>query len=166
SLRFRSRPESHLAPRIVDTGAFGDDGLTLVSAEAALVTGPFHAQGEYAQAAVDATGGAADPDFDGFYVGGGWFLTGESRPYDGGSFGRVKPRRPLGAGPGAWEVALRYSTLDLTDGAIAGGEVDDVTLALNWYPYSNVRWMLDYVLADRQDVGEVDAVQMRFQIDF
>ena len=165
SLRFRSRPESHLAPRVVDTGSFGADGLTLASAEAAVVTGPFHAQGEYAQAAVDGLG-RPDADFDGFYVAGGWFLTGESRPYDGGSFGRVKPRRPLGAGPGAWEVALRYSTLDLTDGPVAGGEVDDVTVALNWYPYSNVRWMLDYVLADRQDVGEVDTVQMRFQIDF
>ena len=164
-IRFRSRPESHLAPRVVDTGTFGADGLTLASLEAAVVTGPFHVEGEYAQAAVDATGGA-DPDFDGFYVAGGWFVTGESRPYDGGSFGRVKPRRALGAGPGAWEVALRYSTLDLTDGGIDGGEVDDITLALNWYPYSNVRWMLNYVLSDRQDLGEVDAVQMRFQVDF
>lgn len=164
-LRFRSRPESHLAPRIVDTGTFGADGLTLVSLEGAVVNGPFHAQGEYAQAAVSGTG-ADDADFDGFYVQGGWFLTGEHRPYGGGSFGRVKPGRPLGTGPGAWEVAVRYSTLDLTDGPVAGGEVDDVALALNWYPYSNVRWMLDYVVADREDVGEVDTVQMRFQIDF
>jgi hypothetical protein len=29
-----------------------------------------------------------------------------------------------------------------------------------------VRWMLNYVLADRDGVGDADVVQMRFQIDF
>lgn len=166
TLRFRSRPESHLAPRVVDTGSFAADGLTVVDLEAALVHGPLSLQGEYTQAAVDALGGP-DPDFDGFYVTGSWFPTGEHRPYDGGSFGRVKPRNAWRAGGiGAWEIALRYSSLDLSDGAIAGGEVDDVTFGVNWYPFANVRWMANYVLSDVDGVGEVDAFQMRFQIDF
>ena len=175
ALRFRSRPESHLAPRVVDTGAFGADGLTLVDLEAALVHGPFSAQGEYVRAAADALpgasapGGASDPDFGSFYVYGSWFLTGEHRPYktSAGAFDRLKPERPwTDGGLGAWEVAVRYSSLDLDDAGFAGGEVDDVTLGLNWYPFANVRWMLNYVLSDRDDVGEVDAVQMRFAVDF
>lgn len=170
AVRFRSRPESHLAPRVVDTGAFGADGLTLVDLEGALVHGPFSAQAEYVQAAVDTLPGAgSDPDFDSFYVYGSWFPTGEHRPYktSAGAFDRLKPRRPWGdGGAGAWEVAVRYSSLDLADAGLAGGQVDDVTLGLNWYPYANVRWMLNYVLTDRDGVGEADAVQMRLQVDF
>ena len=166
TLRFRSRPESHLAPRVVDTGSFDADGLTVVDVEAAVVQGPLSVQGEYFQAAVDALAGD-DPDFDSFYVLGSWFLTGEHRPYDGGAFGRVKPANPWrDGGLGAWEIALRYSTLDLTDGGIEGGEVDDVTFGLNWYPFANVRWMANYVLSDVDGVGEMDAFQMRFQVDF
>lgn len=168
SLRFRARPESHLAPRVVDTGSFGADGLTLVDFEAALVHGPFSLQGEYARAATDGLGGV-DPGFDGFYVFGSWYLTGEHRPYENGAgaFGRLKPKRPWrDGGTGAWEVALRYSTLDLSDAGIDGGSVDDVTVGLNWYPYANVRWMANYVLADRDDLGQVDTFQMRFQVDF
>jgi phosphate-selective porin OprO/OprP len=167
AVRFRSRPESHLSPRLVDTSGFGADGVTLVDLEGALVVGPFSAQGEYIQASVDSLVGP-DPDFDSFYVYGSWFLTGEHRPYknSAGAFDRLKPRRVLGEGPGAWEIAVRYSTLDLTDSGIEGGELDDVTFGLNWYPYANVRWMLNYVMADLDGTGEGDAIQMRFQIDF
>jgi len=167
SVRFRSRPESHLAPRFVNTDHFAGDGVTLVDLESALVYGPFSAQAEYIQADVDSLDGT-DPSFDSFYVYGSYFLTGEHRPYKNksGAFDRLKPRRVLGEGSGAWEVAVRYSTLDLTDASITGGELDDVTLALNWYPYSNVRWMLNYVMADLDGAGEADSVQMRFQIDF
>ncbi|HEX6202466.1 MAG TPA: porin, partial [Thermoanaerobaculia bacterium] len=137
--RFRSRPESHLAPRFVDTGELVTDGVTLLGLEAAWVHGPFSLQGEWTQAAVDRSGGAADADFAGYYVFGSWFLTGESRPYDDGAIGRLKPARPFGDGTGAWELAARWSSLDLTDSGIPGGELDDLTLGLNWYPYSNVR---------------------------
>jgi phosphate-selective porin OprO/OprP len=48
-------------------------------------------------------------------------------------------------GFGAWEVVARYSTTDLSDAAIAGGEERNVTLGLNWYPAPSLRFMLDYV---------------------
>jgi phosphate-selective porin OprO and OprP len=163
--RFRSRPEAHLAPRFVDTGNLATDGVTLLGLEAAWVHGPYSLQGEWSQAAVDRPG-AADADLAGHYLFASWFLTGESRPYDDGAFGRVKPARPFGTGPGAWEVAARWSSLDLDDAGVAGGQLDDLTLGLNWYLYSNVRWMLNYVLADLEGVGDADVVEMRFQIDF
>jgi phosphate-selective porin OprO/OprP len=167
SIRFRSRPESHLAPRVVDTGSFGADGSTLVGLESALVLGPLSFQGEYMQGAVDSLDGS-DPELDGFYVYGSWFLTGEHRPYkrSEGAFDRLKPGHPWGEGPGAWELAVRFSSLDLTDATVDGGSVDDVTVALNWYPFANVAWKANYVRSDRDDLGQVDTFQMRFQVDF
>jgi len=51
-------------------------------------------------------------------------------------------------GWGAWEIAARLDSLDLNDGsgatAIAGGEGDRYTLALNWYLNYNFRIMADY----------------------
>lgn len=171
SVRFRARPEAHLSPRVVDTGSFAADGFQSWDLELGLVSGRFSAQAEIVQNTVDRIGGG-DPDFGGFYVYGSLFLTDDQRRYknSAGVFDRTKPSTPWGPdGSGAWEVAVRYSTLDLSDLGINGGEVDDITLALNWYPYSNVRWMLNYVLSDVDDNaggGDVNVLQTRFQIDF
>ena len=165
-LRLRSRPEAHLSPRVVNTDFFAAQELLIYNLEAALVRGPWSFQGEWYQASADTLSGA-DPDFDGFYVYGSYFLTGEHRSYDGNHFGRTKPANPFGkGGGGAWEVAVRFSSLDLSDAGVRGGEVDDVTLALNWYPLSNVRWMLNYVQSDIDGVGDVDVIQTRFHVDF
>jgi phosphate-selective porin OprO/OprP len=117
-----------------------------------------------------------DPEFDGFYIYGSYFLTGESRKYStsNGAFDRVTPKanfHPTEGGWGAWEIGLRYSTIDLSDGAINGGEADNITVGLNWYLNPNVRWMANYVYSDvenREDVSDDDLniVQTRFQIDF
>src|SRR5690606_11707201 len=49
-----------------------------------------------------------------------------------------------GDAPGAWELAARYSSIDLSDGSIVGGEGKTITLGSNWYPNRNVRVMLDW----------------------
>ena len=64
------------------------------------------------------------------------------------------------------EVALRYSSLDLSEGILTGGEQSSITAALNWYPNPVTRLMVNYVLADVKDVGDVSAVVVRSQIDF
>ena len=125
--------------------------------------------------------GFQDVDFDGWYAYGSWFLTGESRPYKKGAFGRVKPKHPLGkGGMGAWELGLRYSELDLSDwddvasgiGAPGShaGKLESVTLGLNWYATDNVRFMLNYVAEDASyGAGvsdEPQALQFRAQIDW
>jgi phosphate-selective porin OprO/OprP len=165
SLRFRSRPEAHLSPRLVDTGSFAGDGITLLGGEVAGVFGPFWFSSELMQASTDAPA-LGDPTMSGAYVQAGWFLTGESRSFSGGTFGRNKPKANYGPGKGAWEVALRYSTLDLSDAGVAGGEQDDVTAALNWYLNPVTRLMLNVVRADVDGVGEADFVLMRWAIDF
>lgn len=172
SLRFRQRPEVNLRDRLVDTGSFAAQGVDLLGLEAALVHGPFSLQGEYVQADVDAAA-AGDPSFSGWYVFASWFLTGECRPYAKGAFGAVKPCGDFLAGrcggTGAWEVALRYSELDLDDQAIAGGRMRNWTLGLNWYVNPRMRVMANYVLSDveRGAIGEtLGILGLRFQVTF
>lgn len=165
--RFRSRPEAHLTDRFVDTGSFTSDRVDLVGLEAAWVSGPLSLQGEYVYANADI---ASSASFSGYYAQASYFLTGEHRRYkpSEGAFSRVKPKKnySFGSGLGAWEVAVRYSSLDLNDSGITGGTLNDVTAGLNWYLNPNMKVMWNYVHADAGSVGTADMAMMRFQIDF
>lgn len=175
-IRFRARPESHVTNvRLVDTDELDSvDSLTPYGVEAAGVWGPVSLQGEYMSAAVD-SGPNGDPDFSGWYVYGSYILTGESRPYSAasGTFGGVKPDRPfaLAGGPGAWELGLRLSSIDLQDAKVDGGEEQDLTAGVNWYVNSNIRFMANYVKVLDLDGGpsgndEPSAYQLRAQVNF
>jgi phosphate-selective porin OprO/OprP len=171
-VRLRQRPESHLAGYLVNTDHFEADNANAVAVEGALVCGPASVQAEYTTAMVDSRMGG-DPDFDGYYIEASYFLTGEHRRYktSSGVFDRIKPKRNfLGKdkGPGAWQIAARYSHLDLEDADINGGELDTVTAGLNWYLNPNTRVMLNYVFADADDRydGEANILQTRFQVEF
>ena len=50
-------------------------------------------------------------------------------------------------GMGVFEVAARYSAIDLTSRDIQGGFQQDVTLGLNWYPEPFIRVMANYIHA-------------------
>lgn len=167
TLRFRTRPEAHLSPRLVDTGSFAGDSTTLLGGEVAGVFGPFWFASEVMQADTDAPA-VGDPTFSGAYAQAGWFLTGESRVFKAseGAFDRNRPKANYGKGPGAWEIALRYSTIDLDDAGVAGGEQDDITAALNWYLNPVARLMLNFVRADVDGAGEADFFLARWAIDF
>ena len=175
SIRFRSRPESHIAPRFIDTGAIAaDSSYTVAAAEAAAVWGTFSIQGEYMHKVVD-TLAMGDLEFGGDTVTTGYFLTGESRKYKKSSdaFERVTPKKNFslsGDGPGAIQLALRYSSLDLNDGPVAGGEMDTITAGINWHLNPNTREMLNYIYADVEPGAGADfdahIVQGRLQIDF
>jgi len=183
-IRVRARPETHNSPRLVDTSTIAMvDDLTKIGVEAAWVAGPFSLQSEWMQLQVSRDSGFDDVDLDGWYASASWFITGESRPYNKGAFGRIKPLHPVGKdGFGAWELAVRFSELDLTDfdiaagftppgyGGDSAGKLEDTTIGLNWYATNNVRFMLNYVMADA-DYGngvsdEPDTLQFRAQMDW
>jgi phosphate-selective porin OprO/OprP len=174
--RFRARPELHLADYLADTGNVPSETATTIGAELAGVFGPAHFQGEYLTASVAALGDSTeDASFSGYYVQGGYFLTGESRGYKGTSFDRTKTKSDFldEGGLGAWEVVARYSSLDLNDedAGVLGGKMDDVTVGLNWYMSSNARLMFNYVMAtlsdvDGEEVGKESALAARMQFDF
>lgn len=179
---FRTRFEFHFGPRPADTGVLPNDGEDILGIELAGVRGAFWFSGEYIHPEVDAIIEAVPLDlpaagptiqtveFPGYYVQAGYFLTGEHRTYStsGGYWNRQKSRSRLGSGEGsgAWELAVRYSETDLTDGPIVGGELRGLTLGLNWYPNSATRMMFNYIRSTLEDVGDVEAAVLRAQIDF
>ncbi len=175
ALRYRQRPEAHfIGQRFSDTGAFRARRVQLFGGEAALVYGPFSLQGEVIGAAVDSDD-ADDPCLAGFYVQGSYFLTGEHRPYkrSAGTFSRVKPRKNFreNGGWGAWEIAGRYSYLDLDAGPLpdTARALHNATVGLNWYLTPNVRIMWNYIRACVDGIDTSDAADIfltRVQFDF
>lgn len=149
SIRLRQRPEVGTGVRLIDTGALASvDDVTMFGAEGAVMYGPASLQGEYMMTDVDRAAGFSNPTFHGYYVEGSYMLTGESRRYSfgSGSFSNPKVKGIVGKGGyGAWQLGLRYSSLDLTDGDIRGGEQENITVGLNWYPTNNLRFMANYI---------------------
>jgi phosphate-selective porin OprO/OprP len=189
TLTLSDRPEVRIDPTVlVSTGAIaGVSGAQVYSAEAAATYGPLFFQGEYFWFNVDRNAFAPLPSlrFQGGYAEAAYVLTGETRPYNPGSasYGGIAPANPfsLTGGWGAWEIAGRYSTIDLNDRVgsaigVAGGRQTIYTLALNWYVNRNVRFMFDYLHGNvaRQvsptnfgDAGsKFDAFAMRTQVAF
>lgn len=167
-LRVRAQPDSTIdATRLIDTGnlAFAD-GVKTVGLESIGQYGPFGYQSEWGQMKVDRTTGRPDDTFSGGYFSLNWFLTGESRSYDGrtGLITRFSPKNnfdPKMHKWGAFEVAARFDELDLNSdkndaaGAtllgVRGGEEKNFTAELNWYWNPWFRIMLDYVHADAKN---------------
>jgi phosphate-selective porin OprO/OprP len=146
ALDIATRPEAHIADKkLLDTGMImnADDSL-MYNAEASLVWGPAHAQGEYFAESVRRVF-ASTLFFDGWYVQAGFFLTGESRNYDmkSGKYKGISPKRRIGA----WEIAARFSTLDLQSNDVRGGIEKDVTAGLNWWVNRNIMLRFNYVRA-------------------
>lgn len=183
SFRLRGRPEiQQSGPRLIDTGFHLADDTLRYGLEAAVVFGQFSLQTEYIADRVDYEDqDLGNPTFDGYYVQASWFITGESRAYGGGAFGRVTPNSVFGKnGIGAWEVAVRYSQADLRSSAkeavrILGGKSQDFTAGVNWYLNGYVRVMVNYVHFKVRDSLERpfgferikgDGVGARVQIDW
>ncbi|HOZ49143.1 MAG TPA: porin [Candidatus Hydrogenedentes bacterium] len=179
---YRTRPEAHLARRYVNPQGFPSfrlqdahvDDVDLLGTEALFLYGPFGLQGEYIQSYVD-TLFAGDLDFGGYYVQANYFLTGEQRQYKtaDGLFGRLIPKHNFSLGEdggwGAWELAARYSAVDVDDGPVRGGTEENLTFGVNWYLNPNTRIMWNYVHAMiEHDLyeGDLDILQTRVQVDF
>lgn len=171
-VRFRARPEANLLNRPADTGAIAADDTMIVGGEVAWVGGPLSAQAEYMLTDVSASTGGQDGDFSGYYAFLSWFVTGEHRTYkqSTGTFDRVKPQENfLAGGPGAVEVALRYSMIDLDDGAAYTDEMADITGGINWYLNPNTRIMLNAIHSEFESGAiddSADLLMVRFQVDF
>jgi len=169
-IRLRSRPESNVTNRrLVDTHTINDVETTvLLGAEFAALYGPVSIQGEYFHNRV-VRKQTTNLDFNAAYLQGSWLITGESRNYQAkrGVFGLIHPLKKYGA----WELALRYSLIDLDDHDIKGGKQNNFTLGLNWYVNYNLRFMINYIFVNahpnRNAVNESpNILQMRGQLVF
>ena len=174
-----------------DTGTFLARNSNLFGAETAVVYGPFSAQAEFVANALSgtpdlsATDDFNDPCFSGYYVEASYFITpGDHRSYSPktGVFGRITPQRNFRdeGGLGAWEIACRYSTIDLVEPGIPGKDVStyrgavanrvrNATIGLNWYlnPNTRITWNYIYSCLDSANVSaEASIFLMRVQVDF
>jgi len=169
SITLSDRPEVRIDPTsILSTGALGTaahpvDNAAVFGVEGAAGWRSLFLQGEYYHIDVYRRGLASN-GFDGGYIEGSWTITGEHRKYSppSGAYGGIAPDHPFepwsqNDGFGAWELAFRYSTIDLNDNftpgvvpaangnAVGGGRQTVYTVGLNWYPNANMRFMFDYM---------------------
>jgi len=169
----KSRPESHLAPFLVDTGEFQAESEQVIVPEVAWVSGPLSVQAEYFVMPVNSTE-TDNPTFRSGYVQGSYFLTGEYRSYSDseGHFTAVTPKRGfitsqgIGRGPGAWEMAFRFSALDLNSKQVQGGSLVDLTAGLNWYLSRYLRVSWNFIHTDVEPAGSANIFMMRLQLTF
>ena len=175
SIKFEQRPEAHMMKTLTSTGSFYAKRVHLLGTEVAWVHGPFSVQAEYIAAGVNVRREADDVWLQGMYVQTSYFLTGEHRPYDTktGVFKGVKPKKNFlsGGGIGAWEVAARFSTIDLNDGDLSTSahRMTDLTVGLNWYLNPNMRISGNYVRSCVKGPLTSDAADiflLRLQIAF
>lgn len=143
----------------ISFGAPNSNSQSTLSAEAAYANGPLTLQGEYAIARLDNThhvlGYSKNSTIQAFYLQASWFVTGETAVYkkDRGAFGKPQPN-------GAWgalEVAGRYDLAENFNQNLSADpcrtgttkcQVQVITLGINWYPYPNIRFMLNYYISE------------------
>jgi phosphate-selective porin OprO/OprP len=168
----------------IDNGNIADSGvitnthsLRYAGAEAAGVLGPLTVAGEAGRLWLDRAG-VPNEHFTGYYGYAAYMLTGETRPFKGGNFDRVKPFKNVGdGGLGAFEVALRYDHIDLSDTPVqarAGNKASSLTVGLNWYFNPYAKLMFNWVRFEGDNtpldpVGSTtkgDALATRLHLDF
>ncbi len=164
SQRYAVVSGSTLAPVVFDTGELEGKETYALDGQLAFVAGPFDlvAEGTGVRAVL---AGNRNPTYWGYFVSVGWFLTGESRPFNPDTmlFARVRPNRNLfDGGAGAFQLAARWSELDLN----GGGRGNEVTGVLNWWANSHARISVAYVTTNLYGFGRMHMGQTRIAFDF
>ena len=178
-MRFRTRPQIHEGPFLLDSGNVAASSSTSANVEMAMVWGSASLQSELFLTNVNRTGDSP-VNLYGAYLHGSYFLTGENRIYErygqhGAQFARNVPYTnfflvPGCVGLGAWEAKARLSLLDLSQ--LERGQYHDLTVGMNWYWTDRIRVMFDWIHPitneQAQPYGETtsDVVAMRFDFNF
>ena len=131
---------------------------TNINFDAAVSFGPWRMTSEYYINTLAMESGSDPVNFSGFYVQSAFLLTGENHPWNHreAEFTQVKAKNKAGA----WEVAARYSYIDLNDfdQGVLGGQKGQYTAGLNYYASKNVKFMMNfsYVNHDNYSNGAGD----------
>jgi phosphate-selective porin OprO/OprP len=219
SRNYQLRPMTQLTDqRFISTGALSASGDNIVGVEAAAIFKQFHVAGEAQKVWVHGTYTPAEqaaklldpesnttpngtalngnPSFWGGYLEAGFYLTGETRTYKGGSFGRVKVLKPFNQGGwGAIQLNGRVDYVDLSDDVdggssslsapfyVNGGKQIAYQASIIWNPTDYTRLLAQYShinvtggprnalgddLSDPANEREFDSdvFAMRAQLDF
>jgi len=182
---FSNGPELAVdSSKTVNTGNIDASKVSIESLETAANWDSLYAQAGYFHYDITRRASALpNPGFNGWYALATWALTGEAKRYDPttASFRQLSPASALGdGGIGAWELAARYSNINLnyrplfaaSAGGVFGGVQNVATFGVNWYPTSGIRFALDYdnirvhhPNAPATDIT-ADALALRTQVSF
>ena len=116
--------------------------------EFAYQKGPFTFVAEDIDIDVDGADQSQDLDFDGYYLGATYFLTGESRKWE---WKGAKFDKPSGIKNewGAWQLVGRFEEYEIDNKALTDEiELNRTVLGVNWFPTKNVRVSLNRVHLD------------------
>jgi len=171
---YRVGPEQSFVGPWLDTGVLDIEDTNTYNLEISYLDGPLWLAAEYTNVAVGAPA-LGDPNFSGYHVAANYIVTGEHRGYNyrTGLVRRVIPKHDFTHGGwGALELSLRYSTLDLTDGLVAGGEMDITSVGLIWHAQKESQFHLQYSRANLNSLdfatrtmpmqSDTDIVQFRW----
>lgn len=144
--RFKTHGEATNKHNIaaIDTGYIMAKNHKAIALEIAGQNGPWYADAEYQRVMVTRPGSDPKLQFHGYHVEVAYVLTGEARTFKeyNGTFGQVKPSCPKGA----WEVAARYSMLNLNyKDLIHGGRANNAGIGLNYYLNNNIKIAGEYI---------------------
>lgn len=165
--RFNAHPETRVTDRkLVDTKEDKNvDNQSIYGLELAVAKDSYSLRGEYFVTEWDRSA-QSDPKFEGYYLQANWVITGEVIQYRQGKFLRIRPKGKWGA----WELAVRYSHVDLNDSDVQGGEQQNINLGLNWYsPGNRFRVMSHLIFVDADNAaGNEDPTiaQIRAQLNW
>jgi len=163
---YGDRPESRDCKggsiKLIDIKVPDANNTFKAGAELAYINGPLSFEAEYLQVALNTVNGI-NPSFFGWHVQTAYVLTGESRSYKSGIMGTVTPEGEKGA----WEIAVRYSFVNLNNTVYLGGEQANITFGVNKYVTSKLRFMANiiYVNLDYSDDNPILGV-LRAQYNF
>jgi phosphate-selective porin OprO/OprP len=185
-IKVNSRPETNVSDTKFIYAKYKDvDKYSVYGGELAYVNKRLRVQAEYMMGSYKfLEGEGGDVSNNGGYIYASYFLTDDGYKYDhkDAEFARLVPKSKSGA----WEIAARYSTIDLNDEdhLDADGEADptqygsstSMTFGVNYYPNPNLRWMVNYGIVDNDEFatgrgdykGDYDFnyLSMRFQTAF
>jgi phosphate-selective porin OprO and OprP len=167
-ITLKSRPESNNTPQILNTGAFNTNWSTHTGAElyyshkklmvgSEIVVHKFH---------------SSESDNHTFYGGDvvvSYFFTRGVRPYNtvGSIYAFIPVKNSVfKGGLGELEGVLRFSTFNLNDGSVQGGQFWKITPMINWYmsKVMRVEFIYGYGILDRlEKEGAVHFFESRIQ---
>ncbi len=146
TLRLKSRPEAFTAPYFLDTGSFSANSTWTLGYEAYYRADRWLFGSEYWWMHISSPS-TNNPVVNGGDIVATYLFNDASRVYNtaGGFFRAVSPKRSVfQGGPGAWELVLRYSYINLDSQKLTGGTFARITPMVNWHMSNNMRLEMAY----------------------
>ena len=157
-IRYKTKTEIFSGPVSVDTDLIDDATSTFhYGLELAWVKGPFILLSEYIQSTVNSST-FSNPRFFGYNITASYVISGEMRTYNkrSGLVNRLNVANGVNTGGwGVLEVFCRWSSIDLSDRSIDGGEMNTLSVGLNWFPISTILVNVNYRYSTLDRFGEV-----------